>query len=64
MKILIITTILILASFSQPCLDPNGNPVSWWVQLLFPGSVPGGFAYIDSSATSPDFVIHQEAPDS
>ena len=53
MKIPIIISLVILVSFSQPCLDPNGNPVSWWVQLLFPGSVPGGFAYIDSNVASP-----------
>ena len=63
MKILIIAAILCLGCYSQACLDPNGNTVAWWVQLLFPGSVPGGFAYIDSTFTSSDFTIFQETPD-
>ena len=60
---IIFCAILIASVCSQTCLDPNGNPVSWWVQLIFPGSVPGGFAYFDSSYTAPSFVIEQQDPD-
>ena len=49
---------------AQQCLDPNGNAVAWWVQLIFPGSVPGGFGYIDSTSTTPQFRIFSQAPDS
>lgn len=50
-------TLLIYLSQSQSCLDQNGNSVSWWVQLIFPGSVPGGYAYIDNTYTAPSFTI-------
>lgn len=61
---IIVLLCLIVLSHTQPCLDPNGNPVNWWVKLLFPGSVPGGYAYLDSSYAAPSFVIFQEDPDS
>lgn len=65
MKLSIVLVLCLIAlSNSQPCLDPNGNPVNWWVKLLFPGTVPGGFAYLDSSYAAPSFVIFQEDPDS
>ena len=43
---------------NQHCLNADGNPVAWWVQLVFPGSVPGGFAYFDATFTTSNFVIH------
>ena len=49
---------------SQQCLDPNGTPVNWWVQLIFPGTVSGGFGYIDSTFITSKFAIHNEAQDS
>lgn len=65
MKIsLVLLLSLITLSACQPCLDNNGNPVNWWVKLLFPGSVPGGYAYLDSTFAAPSFVIYQPEPDS
>lgn len=64
MKIPIIICLILVASHAQPCLDPNGNAVSWWINLIFPGSVPGGFAYFDSTFTSPEFTIYSNPPDS
>ncbi len=55
---------LIVLANSQPCLDINGNPVNWWVKLIYPGSVPGGFAYLDSSFAAPSFVNYQQEADS
>ena len=64
MKAILVFALLATCLVSQPCLDPNGNAVSWWVMLLYPGSVPGGFSYIDSSKTDPSFTIFEQAPDS
>ena len=61
--ILVLLLVASLAS-SQQCLDPNGTPVAWWVQLIFPGTVPGGFGYIDSTFVSSQFTIHNQAQDS
>lgn len=63
LTLLISITLLVIVN-SQTCLDPNGNPVYWWVKLLYPGSVPGGYAYIDSTFAAPSFILHQEDPDS
>ena len=60
----IFLTILLVAAKADQCLNPNGTVVNWWLQLVFPGSVPGGFAYIDSTYAAPSFVIHSEAADS
>lgn len=62
--LLLVSLLFVYSATSQQCLDPNGNPVAWWVMLLFPGSVPGGFGYLDSTSTTPQFQIHSEAPDS
>lgn len=63
LKLLLLACLIALSS-SQPCLDINGNPVNWWVKLLFPGTVPGGYAYFDSSYSAPSFTIFQQEPDS
>ena len=61
MKIKILLVLCFLAlSNSQPCLDINGNPVNWWGTMIYPGSVPGGFAYFDSTFTAPSFVLYQQ----
>lgn len=60
---LVFLLVLISVNADQ-CLNPSGTMVNWWVQMLFPGSVPGGFGYIDSTYTAPSFVVHQEDPDS
>lgn len=62
-SILLVLCFLALSN-AQPCLDMNGNPVNWWVKLLFPGSVPGGYAYLDSTYSSPTFTLFQQEPDS
>ena len=65
MKQSIILLLCLLAfANSQTCLDVNGNPVNWWAKLIFPGSVPGGYAYIDSSYSAPSFVVNQPEADS
>lgn len=61
---LLIGILLLCLANCQQCLNPNGTVVSWWVQLLFPTSVQGGFAYIDNTYAAPSFVIHQEEGDS
>jgi len=64
MKLTILLLVALLAfANTQSCLDPNGNPVDWWVKLLYPGSVPGGFGYIDSTYTAPSFVLYPNEPD-
>lgn len=65
MKLAILVLLSLIAlSNCQPCLDLNGNPVNWWVKLIFPGSVPGGYAYLDSTFAAPSFVIRPESADS
>lgn len=63
-KKIILVLGLLCASLSQPCLNFQGQPVSWWVQLLFPGSVAEGFAYLDSTFTNSQFEVHSEVPES
>lgn len=64
-KIYVILSILFVNSvIADQCLNPSGTVVNWWVQMIFPGAVPGGFGYFDSTFTAPSFVIHQEAADS
>lgn len=59
MKLAIVLVLAVLSlSNCQSCLDPNGNVVDWWVKLLYPGSVPGGFAYLDSTYQAPSFVLY------
>jgi hypothetical protein len=62
-SIILLICLLGLAN-AQTCLDSNGNPVNWWAKLIFPGSLPGGYAYIDSSYSAPSFVINQPEADS
>lgn len=63
-QVFIFFAILLVAAKADQCLNPNGTAVNWWLQMVFPGSVPGGFAYIDSTYAAPSFVIHSEAADS
>lgn len=56
----VLAVFLLVVANSQPCLDINGNPVNWWVKLIYPGSVPGGFAYLDSTFAAPSFVNYQQ----
>ena len=60
----ILFIILVSLTNSQSCLDINGNPVNWWVKLIYPGSVPGGFAYFDHTFSAPSFVTYQQGADS
>jgi hypothetical protein len=65
MKFLLFLTLILCARVhSQTCLDINGNPVNWWVKLLYPGSVSGGFGYFDSTYAAPSFVLYPQDPDS
>lgn len=61
---LALLALLVASCSAQTCLNPSGKPVTWWVQMIFPGSVPGGYAYFDSTFTAPSFVIESQAPDS
>lgn len=63
-KITLVAIFLLVLANSQPCLDINGNPVNWWVKLIYPGTVPGGFSYFDSTYAAPSFVSYQQAADS
>jgi hypothetical protein len=63
-KALILIVVLLATANADQCLNPNGTVVNWWLQMVFPGAVPGGFAYIDSTYAAPSFVIHSEAADS
>lgn len=54
-KILLLYLLLLTIVSSQQCLNADGNPVTWWVQLVFPEDVPGGYAYIDDTFTNSDF---------
>ncbi len=57
-NIFFIALLLGFATTDQ-CLNPSGVMVNWWVQMVFPGAVPGGFGYIDSTYAAPSFTVHQ-----
>lgn len=63
-KILCLLVVLLVSAHADQCLNPNGTAVNWWVQMVFPGAVTGGFGYIDSTYAAPSFVVHAEAADS
>lgn len=63
-KKFILFSFIFALSFSKLCLNPDGESVDWWLQLIFPSNVPGGFAYFDSSYAAPSFVINQNRADS
>lgn len=60
--VFLILSILALSNADQ-CLNPSGTMVSWWVQMIFPGTTPG-YAYFDSTFTAPSFVVHTQLADS
>lgn len=60
----LLLVLLVSLASSQSCLDINGNPVTWWAKLIYPGSVPGGFGYFDSTFSAPSFVQYQQSVDS
>jgi hypothetical protein len=54
---------LVIVSHSKTCLGIDGQPVVWWVQLIFPDKLNNGFAYMDDRYVS-SFGIHREKADS
>jgi hypothetical protein len=59
-QILISITLFLLISTvqtqsSQSCLGIDGKQVTWWVQLIFPGTFSNGFGYMDNRSTSSSF---------
>jgi hypothetical protein len=59
----LLIVVLLVGSNADQCLNPSGTMVSWWVQMVFPGGLPAGFAYFDSTFTAPSFVVHTESAD-
>jgi hypothetical protein len=60
--ILLLTFVAV--SYTKTCLGIDGQPVVWWVQLIFPGKLNNGFAYMDDRYAAPSFGIHREKADS
>lgn len=61
---LLLLLLIVQYSKSQVCLGINGEPVTWWVQLIFPGKFSNGFGYMDSTFRTSSLEIHREKADS
>jgi hypothetical protein len=59
--VLFLTAVTI--SNCRTCLGIDSHPVVWWIQLIFPGKLNNGFAYIDDRYAAPFFGIHREKAD-
>lgn len=62
MSKLVILTVLLLVAISnvqsQGCLNPDGEPVSWWVILKVPPMIGNsGYGYYDSNSKNGQFQI-------
>lgn len=36
---ILLTYCIIWISYTQSCISKNGEPVSWWIQLIYPKTV-------------------------
>lgn len=63
LSLLIVLLAILWTSKNQSCLSPSGSSVSWWVSLIFPNTLPSGYAYFDSTFTNSTFSIYKQNPD-
>lgn len=67
MKILayiLFTSCIIQICYTQSCISKNGEPVSWWIQLIYPKTVQDQYAYFDSNFMTNKFQSQSEPADS
>jgi hypothetical protein len=64
MQLLTLLLTVIMVSYSQKCLNRDGKPVDWYLQLHLPASVDSGYLYFDSLSTQPQFEKVSSSPDS
>jgi len=60
---LFLLTLCLNSAQSQQCLNSSGQKVDWWVMLIYPESLPLGYAYFDSTFTSNRFKLATTAAD-
>ncbi len=52
---ILVLSCLLWSSIAQSCIDRNGQPISWWIQLIYPKTLPSYYAYFDSKFTTNKF---------